>query len=286
MVVNQLDDRSTSTIDGDLESKRSLLTKLYHAAYCHHEGYSLETHCSADPLCCATKRLFEHMNFCVSSNCGVPRCRDCRRVWRHYQKCDRLQACRLCSVLSTPYSSTGLAPRFARLISRNSVTSQPSAKSPSSTLWNPPTIPSTAAVAPKKSSSASPSPVTPPPSSLKPPTIVTPPRPVDGKENNTTAATASISAVRSSNGNADNIHQSQLSRDAFSKQEQMKKKPKVSPSTSPTNHATNNIINNSNNNSNNRVLRGPAARRAGSSPKNSGMSKPPLSPRRPQWALF
>ena len=115
MFVNHLlDDRSVSTIDGDLESKRSLLTKLYHAAYCTHEGYTQETHCPSDPLCCASKRLFEHMSFCTSPHCGVPCCKSCRRVWKHYRKCRHLKACPLCSVLPSAYTSTGLAPRFLK----------------------------------------------------------------------------------------------------------------------------------------------------------------------------
>ena len=281
MFVNRWsDERSlSSSVDGaggdNIESKRNLLTKLYHAAYCPLEGYTLETHCQADPLCCASKRLFEHMSCCTSqqNNCGVPCCKSCRRVWRHYRKCRHWRACPLCSVLPAPYSSDGLAPRFLKLSSDASVTSVTSqqtgasispAQSPPTATTSSPTnngdayslvtnsFPSTAAVA-----------VTPPPAQKKTRAMA------EGKENNTAAMEdASTSWIQ------------QLPWDSPLRNEQPPqsgnktptKRVVVAAETTPTHK-----------------IHAPIARRADhsrTSNTHNMMMKPPLSPRRPKWTVF
>jgi hypothetical protein len=272
MFVNHMDDRSVSTVDGDIERKRGLLAKLHHAAYCQHEGHTVAAHCLSDPLCCASKRLFEHMSMCMETRCGVPCCKGSRRVWRHYRKCRHVNGCPLCSVLPSAYTSVGLAPRFLKTDSSSSVTSgglnMSTGRSPQSSSHSMMTLDTTfeeysttAVVTPSKGSgshqqrrSA-----------------------VDGKENSNNVSSGFTSA--SSAGTENNV---QIPWDQFQKQHRPQGPP---PPTTPP------IIKNLQQPQPQQPI--PTTRRAESpndsvsvGSKSIGSHKPPLSPRRPQWALF
>ena len=133
------DERSITShsVDGvDIEGKRNLLIKLHHAAYCSHEGYTLDNLCSKDYLCCASKRLFQHMSSCIDSRCDVPCCRNSRRIWKHYRNCRHAQKCPLCSAVGLAFTSQGIAPRFCKLSSAVSNVTLPMVKSdPSPGVW-------------------------------------------------------------------------------------------------------------------------------------------------------
>ncbi len=253
MFFNSVDERSTNTIDGDLEAKRSLLTKLHHAAYCLNEGYTQSTLCPSDPLCCASKRLFEHMSCCTDVNCGVPCCKSCRRVWRHYRKCRHVNACPLCSVLPSAYTSVGLAPRFTRLVVSSSMMSERSnaafAHSTDSSMNS--SFGSTCAVVlPAYKTNGS--------------------RQANGKENTSVATESSINSTTV-----------QVPSDHLQKQLPSTPTPPTpptpqqfkTPTTTKKFHTPKPY---------------PPPRR-GDPPKDNpsaSSTKPPLSPRRPQWALF
>lgn len=129
------DEHSTAsrTTDGaDIESKRSLLIKLHHAAYCSHEGYTYDNLCTEDHLCCASKRLFQHMSSCTDSQCDVPCCKNSRRIWKHYRKCRHIKNCPLCCGVPTAFTPEGIAMRFSKLSSTASNVAIHTAKSPPS----------------------------------------------------------------------------------------------------------------------------------------------------------
>jgi TAZ zinc finger len=121
MFANTNDDESSlasRTVDGvDFEGKRSLLLKLHHAVYCSHEGYTLDNLCAKDHLCCASKRLFQHMSSCTDSRCDVPCCKTSRKIWKHYRKCRHAQTCPLCSGVGMSFTPEGIAPRFCKFSS-------------------------------------------------------------------------------------------------------------------------------------------------------------------------
>lgn len=280
MFVNHMDDRSVGTVDGDIESKRGLLTKLHHAAYCQHEGYTKDTLCSTDPLCCASKRLFEHMSTCVDEGrCGVPCCKGSRRVWRHYRKCRHVKACPLCSALPSAYTPAGLAPRFLKLSSAVSVGSQASTQMSMSSPHSPPSLLHTTY---EESSTAA---------------VVTPPknnprRRQNGKENQNNGHDDDDdddeAIIISSAGSSNSV---QIPWDQFQKQRLQGPLPPAPPKTPPIN-SSGRLQQQAKPRSSNNIPT-PPTRRAdspndsttsslGSTPKN----KPPLSPRRPQWALF
>ena len=98
----------------DLERNWNKLVKLYHAAHCTYEGGG---DCPNVLYCCASKRLFQHMSTCIT-DCSVPGCKKCRKIWKHYRKC-RLSTCPLCSAVPAHYCRKAWSNRFKKNVNVN-----------------------------------------------------------------------------------------------------------------------------------------------------------------------
>jgi TAZ zinc finger len=253
------DDNSVASrnLDGiDIQSKRSLLKRLHHAAYCSHEGYTVNNLCPRDHLCCAAKRLFMHMSGCNDGRCDIPCCKNSRRIWNHYRKCRHVHNCPICCSVASAFSPEGVAPRFSKLISTESVEATPGAYA----------SPSTGASVDSSGAASTAA-------------VVSPhaPRAPGHRESTNDSVNPKAPISRE-------VHRQPILPKQPAAPRQQVTSPTPPPTSTSTHHTNNSLPPKP-------VTPNPYSavpRSTNDSPKlvTGAIQKPPLSPRRPQWALF